>query len=185
MNAMKDKTVSVPINPSDVLNTLSILPRTPADAGLAVVQLKRRLNYPSVHNQQLINFNKVVKALKTFINMGNPHYKNIMQDKEFKKRCFSSDPEGYKFLFPEDDIDVSSLELNSQKVDEAAFSDLNIQSQNHEKSKQDSTQTEEHDSKKEEEEDEDEEYEKKDSIGKTQFNYNRSTCFGENMPKNS
>ena len=59
MNAMKDKTVSIPINPSDVVNTLSKLPRTPSDAGLAVVQLKRRLNFPSVHNQQLINFDKV------------------------------------------------------------------------------------------------------------------------------
>ena len=89
MNAMKDKTVSVPINPSDVVNTLSKLPRTPSDAGLAVVQLKRRLNYPSVHNQQLIDFSKVIKALQTFINLKNPHYQNILEDKEFKKRCFS------------------------------------------------------------------------------------------------
>ena len=39
MNAMKDKIVSVPINPSDVLKTLTKLPRTPTDARLSVVQL--------------------------------------------------------------------------------------------------------------------------------------------------
>ena len=37
MNALRDKTVSVPVNPSDVTQTLTKLPRTPADAGLAVV----------------------------------------------------------------------------------------------------------------------------------------------------
>ena len=44
-NAMKDKTVSVPVETTDVMDTLIKLPRTPADAHLAVVQLKRRLNF--------------------------------------------------------------------------------------------------------------------------------------------
>ena len=50
MNAMKDKIVSVPINPSDVLETLTKLPRTPTDARLAVVQLKRSLNLCTISN---------------------------------------------------------------------------------------------------------------------------------------
>ena len=83
MNALKDKTVSVPINPSDVLETLTKLPRTPTDARLSVVQLKRRLNFPGVHNQQLIDIRKVFQALHTFIAMGNPHYKDILEDDEF------------------------------------------------------------------------------------------------------
>ena len=60
MSAMKDKTVSVPISPSDVTETLTKLPRTPSDAKLAVVQLKRRLNFPGVHKQQLINLRNVM-----------------------------------------------------------------------------------------------------------------------------
>merc|ERR1712096_475943 len=82
MNAMKDKTVSVPIAPSDVIDTLTKLPRTPADARLAVVQLKRRLNYPGVHSQQLIDIRKVIMALRTFITMNNPHYQNMFEDGE-------------------------------------------------------------------------------------------------------
>ena len=73
MNALKDKTVSVPINPSDVIETLTKLPRTPADAQLSVVQLKRRLNFPGVHNQQLIDIRKVIQALRIIISMKNPH----------------------------------------------------------------------------------------------------------------
>ena len=66
MNALKDKIVSVPINPTDVVETLTKLPRTPAEAQLSVVQLKRRLNFPGVHNQQLIDIRKVVQALRIF-----------------------------------------------------------------------------------------------------------------------
>ena len=54
-SAMKDKTVSVPISTSDVSETLTKLPRTPSDAQLAVVQLKRRLNFPGIHNQQYVS----------------------------------------------------------------------------------------------------------------------------------
>ena len=99
-NAMKDLTVNVPIAPSDVVETLTKLPRTPADARLAVVQLKRRLNYPGVHNQQSIDMQKVLKALQTFISMKNPHYQDIPEDNRFKERCFNTDPEGYRILFP-------------------------------------------------------------------------------------
>ena len=98
-NAMKDRTVNVPILPSDVMETLTRLPRTPADARLAVVQLKRRLNYPGVHNQQLVDMKKVMQALRTFISMGNVHYQDIMEDKEFRQRCLDTDPEGYRIYF--------------------------------------------------------------------------------------
>ena len=131
MNAMKDKTVSVPIAPSDVVETLTKLPRTPTDARLAVVQLKRRLNYPGVHNQQLISMRNVFQALRTFISMKNPHYENILEDVAFKQRCFETDPEGYKILFPEEEIDLSDLQINSQNIDGINLADLEIDSQNY------------------------------------------------------
>ena len=95
MNAMKDKTVSVPIATDDIKNTLTKLPRTPTDAKLSVVQLKRRLNFPGIHNQQLINMRNVVQALRTFIDMDNPHYNGILEDTQFKQTCLENDPEGY------------------------------------------------------------------------------------------
>ena len=179
MNAMKDRTVNVPISPTDVVETLTKLPRTPADARLAVVQLKRRLNYPGVHNQQLIDMRKVLQALKTFITMGNPHYQNIFEDDDFKQRCFDTDPEGYKILFPEDDLDLNSLEINSQKNLNIDLTDLEINSQ---KFSQDNME-DNMDNIKVEVEQEEAEYLQNDPIAKSQFNYNHSTCFGDNHPE--
>ena len=96
MNAMKDRTTD------DIKRTLTKLPRTPTEAKLSVVQLKRRLNFPGIHNQQLINVRNVVQALRTFIDMGNPHYAHILEDTEFEETCFENDPEGYRILYPEE-----------------------------------------------------------------------------------
>ena len=41
--ACKDKLINIPINTADVLNTLERLPRTPAEAGLLEINLKRKL----------------------------------------------------------------------------------------------------------------------------------------------
>ena len=95
-----------------------------------MVQLKRRLNFPGIHTQQLINIRNVVQALKTIIDMGNPHYQNIIEDDNFKRTCLETDPEGYKILFPEDNIDLTDLEINSQGSDFGNdLADLHINSQ--------------------------------------------------------
>ena len=52
------------------------------------------------------------KALHTFTALENPHYENILQDENFKERCRENDPEGFKVLYPEDDIDLSSLDID-------------------------------------------------------------------------
>ena len=177
MNALKDKIVSVPINPSDVMETLTKLPRTPTDASLSVIQLKRRLNFSGVHNEQLIDIRKVIQALRVFISMKNPHYQNVLEDQDFKQRCFQNDPEGYNILFPEEEIDLSCLEINSQKsAEDLQLSDLQINSQ---KLDQDHNAG----GLKSEDVDEEDEYKRLDPIGRSQFNYNRSTCFGENHPE--
>ena len=177
MNALKDKIVSVPINPSDVMETLTKLPRTPTDASLSVIQLKRRLNFSGVHNEQLIDIRKVIRALRVFISMKNPHYQNVLEDQDFKQRCFQNDPEGYNILFPEEEIDLSCLEINSQKsAEDLQLSDLQINSQ---KLDQDHNAG----GLKSEDVDEEDEYKRLDPIGRSQFNYNRSTCFGENHPE--
>ena len=128
MSAMRDKTVSVPLSPADITETLTKLPRTPSDARLAIVQLKRRLNFPGVHNQQLIDIRKVMEALKTLITTENPHYKNILEDLEFKQRCLETDFEGYKILFPNEDVHLEKVEIESQTAEQIDFATLNIDS---------------------------------------------------------
>ena len=73
--ALKDKIINVPINDEDILNTVELLPRTPREAGLIGVTLKRKLEYKNSHKRQLVNPEKIVRMLDKLKKAGNPHYK--------------------------------------------------------------------------------------------------------------
>ena len=63
--AFKDKAVNIPIPESSVLNTVESLPRTPNDAGLVSVSLKRKIEYKNSHKVQLItNFMMITQHLR-------------------------------------------------------------------------------------------------------------------------
>ena len=69
--ALKDKTINVPITDDAINNTLTKLPRTPAQAGLIGVKLKRKKEYKNSHKSQLINPVKVFGMLKKLKEQGN------------------------------------------------------------------------------------------------------------------
>jgi hypothetical protein len=52
MSACKDQLINIPVSSEDVMNTLQRLPRTPGEAGLLEVKLKRKLEYTNTHQQQ-------------------------------------------------------------------------------------------------------------------------------------
>ena len=64
MAACKDHLINIPIGSDDVINTLSNLPRTPKEAGLLEVKLKRRIEYKSTHQQAYIDPNRIYDALR-------------------------------------------------------------------------------------------------------------------------
>ena len=41
--ALKDKIINIPVNEDDIVNTITSLPRTPNEAGLIEVDLKRKV----------------------------------------------------------------------------------------------------------------------------------------------
>ena len=43
--ALKDKIINVPVKENDILNTVTKLSRTPNEAGLVEVDLKRKVEY--------------------------------------------------------------------------------------------------------------------------------------------
>ena len=53
--AMKDKTINIPIFESDIIQTVKSLPRTPNEAGIIPVNLKRKTSYKNVHKSQYIS----------------------------------------------------------------------------------------------------------------------------------
>ena len=54
-SAMKEKQVNIPISSDKINETLEKLPRSPANAGLIAVQLKRQINKKNNHLNQFIN----------------------------------------------------------------------------------------------------------------------------------
>ena len=61
--ALKDKVINIPINDEDIINTLDQMPRTPKDAGLIGVALKRKQEYRNTHKHQLIDPSKLFNKL--------------------------------------------------------------------------------------------------------------------------
>ena len=97
--AMKDRTVNIPIFESDVLRTVESLPRTPTEAGIIPINLKRKLIYKQTHKTQYVSVEKILKALKTLKKLGNQYYQFVPNFDEFKNKCRETDADGFNFLF--------------------------------------------------------------------------------------
>ena len=70
--ALKDKIINIPVKEDDILNTMTSLPRTPDEAGLIEVDLKRKVEYKNSHIKQLINPKKCYRMLELLKRKGNP-----------------------------------------------------------------------------------------------------------------
>ena len=101
--ALTDRIINVPVNNEDILNTIESLPRTPKEAGLIGVSLKRKLEYKNIHKRQLVNPAKILKMLELLQKSGNPHYQLYDDFNRYEERCLKEDPEGFKVIFPEKD----------------------------------------------------------------------------------
>ena len=111
---LSDRIVNVPISDEDIINTVKLLPRTPTEARLIGVSLKRKQEYKSSHRRQLINPAKILRTLKLLKEAGNPYYHFDDTYQNFKLRCKTWDPNGLELLFPEKiegAIDDTSVQL--------------------------------------------------------------------------
>ena len=102
--AMKDKTVNIPVFEADVMKTVETLPRTPNEAGIIPINLKRRLSYNSCHKTQYVSVPKLIKALETLKSLGNQYYQFVPDMDKFKERCRETDTEGFSLIFPKDEL---------------------------------------------------------------------------------
>ena len=74
------------------MNTLTSLPRTPAEAGILTVGLKRKLEYKTTHLQQLINVEKIYNYLHFLKYVAkNKYYKFYDDYNVFLGRCNEED----------------------------------------------------------------------------------------------
>ena len=195
MSALKSRCVCIPIGESDIQNTLSILPRTPNQAGLVPVKLKRMKQWKNVHLQQYVNVEKLLKALTRLRDLGHKYYqfpfeKNVQS---YQERCLKDDKDGYDVMYQESDDD-----LDDAKIDNSSPSDDNLKEcvndevdiSNMSSSSDGDNDQKEWKSKAEtirdeilEREDEEEYFLKNDAVGKFMFNYNRTTAMSNDLPE--
>ena len=88
----KDKIVNVPIFEQDIVNTMERLPRTPDEAQLTCISLKRKLEYKNTHNTGYISVSRVEKALNTLYDLGHPEYQFVADMGGFEERCKENEP---------------------------------------------------------------------------------------------
>ena len=112
--ALKDRLINIPINDDDIVNTLEQMPRTPKDAGLIGVALKRKKEYKNSHKNQLIDPQKLFRMLNKLEARGNKYYQFYDDYHEYEERCKKTDPDGYGVVFPDEDGDVDELEIDLQ-----------------------------------------------------------------------
>ena len=113
--ALKDKIINVPVTDSDIINTVTRLPRTPNEAGLIEVDLKRKVEYQNSHIRQLIDPEKCFKMLKLLKKAGNIHYQFYDDYNIYQERCKNEDLKGYNIIFEEETelmIDISERKKN-------------------------------------------------------------------------
>ena len=156
MAACKDQLINIPIASNDIVNTLKSLPRTPQEAGLLEVKLKRKLDYKNTHKQAYIDPQKIYQALRFLKSTGHPDYQFYDDYKVYQKRCLQT-----RLEFVNDDIIEPIVEMSQF-----------LESINNETAKEN-----------EENSDEEEVYMKKDVVRKYQFDYDKSVCLVDQFPE--
>ena len=123
MSGCKDKLINIPINDTDIINTFENLPRTPKEAGLFEVKLKRKMEYNNYHKKQYVNTEKLFKALNFLRLKEHPNYLFFDEINDYEKRCQENDPKGYNLLFVYEDgiekiVDMDEYLEDLQKKDQ-------------------------------------------------------------------
>ena len=174
--ALKDRAINVPIPESSVLNTINMLPRTPKDAGLVAVSLKRKKEFKNSHKSQLINTERIFRVLKKLKENKHPYYKFYDDQSAYEQRCFEEDPDGYELTHGDYDDEIleelERMETTSvnEVQDEISECDENEVSDHNDSHNSDYM------------EDENEEI-RKDPVRKFHFQYDKSLCLADKYPE--
>ena len=148
------------------MKTVKSLPRTPAEAGIIEVSLKRKLEYKTTHVMQLIDKRKIYIYLNFLKHDAkNMNYQFYDDLHVFMARCEEEDPEGFRMVqAPEEDEVFENLDSCQDKHNPE--DEINEQNNSDEEAER-----------------EDFEYRKKDVIRKYQFDYDLSTCMVPKFPE--
>ena len=91
MGCVKDKIVYVPINENDTLNTINTILRTPSEAGILPIRVKRKKEYRSSYMEEFISIPKIIGALRVLVKVRHPGYRFLTEEmiKDYEQRCLN------------------------------------------------------------------------------------------------
>ena len=180
--ACKDKLINIPISTADVVNTLERLPRTPAEAGLLEINLKRKLEYKNVHKKSFIDPHKIYEALKFMKELGNPNYQFYDDFNIYEDRCRNGESTENQLVSIDENLIDEIVNLDEYKIIEEGPNNktngIAIDGKN-----EDTDDNADGESYIDEETKDELEYQMKDPIRKYQFNYDKSVCLTKNYPE--
>ena len=107
--ALKDKIINVPVQAEDILNTMTQLPRTPNEAGLIEVDLKRKIEYENSHKKQIVNPKKCFKMLELLRSSKNRYYQF------YDHRCKSQSLKLYMMVFDENVYSIKDIDTEEEE----------------------------------------------------------------------
>ena len=175
MSAVKDRLVNVPVGSADVINTVKNIPRTPREAGLIQVKLKRKLKYKNYHRHEYIDPEKIFKALENLRRSGHPYYQFYDDYNVYKKRCNlelqNRDPMSETFQ-PQRKTKVQYV--GDKEIER--ITDVIINNEEELINETDQNVSDAYS-------DDEEEYVKYDPVRKFQFDHNISTCLTNKFPE--
>ena len=159
MKGVTDRIVNVPVHESDIIETVKSLPRTPTEAGIIPVKLKRKKDFKNTHQEEYISVSKIKAALKTLKSLGHKYYQFIKEKdlEAYESRCQVLDEEGFQFLFGDSKCEEDILIDN---IEDEIYNDLDDEDEKDLKN-----------------------FLENDVVAKFQFDYNRNTCFNNNVPE--
>ena len=119
MPGITGKIVNVPINEENIKNTLNALPRTPSEAGIVPMGLKRMMKYKNPVKQSMIEIEKLFECVQYLKNCGHPSYQFVedLNIDNYQKKCQEEDLELADTLFQtsnKNDKDVSPMETSEE-----------------------------------------------------------------------
>ena len=100
-SGFKDRLINIPVELDDIRHTINSLPRTPTEADIVPVRLKRKMGYKNYHIQENISVPKIIQAVKDYKGLGHRFYQNFPLDgiESFRSRCEVTDPDLIDGLF--------------------------------------------------------------------------------------
>merc|ERR1712155_4368 len=112
----KDKQILIPVPTDKIQKFLGQLPRTPTEAGLLAVNLKRKLEYKGSHKSQLIDPQKLFKFIATCKAAGHPLYQDVSTEEDYLEKCKKSKTD-YKLVYGNEDLDSDDVSEQSSECD--------------------------------------------------------------------